>query len=71
MDVLKAEMVESIYDYNNDEYEGNLRVPHIRIREVEYAEKRRGVILMRRWKKSERYQFKVSENEEEFGMGFL
>ena len=49
MDVVKEEVVDSIYDYNNDGYEGYLRVPHIRIREVEYAEKRREVILMRRW----------------------
>ena len=69
--MVEVEVVEFVYDYKNDEDELTFESPPSKNRRCGIGMAVKGVILMRRWKKIERHQFKVSENEEEFGVGFL
>ena len=50
---------------------GNLRVSYQRREEVKKAGQRSRVVLMKRQENIERHEFKVLDNEEEFGVRFL
>ena len=69
--MVEAELADFIYDYKNDEDEGTFESPPSKKRRFGISRTDKGGDFNEALEKSERHQFKVSDNKEEFGVVFI
>ena len=69
--MVEVEVVNFIGEYTNDEDEGTFESPSSKKRRCGIGRAEKGGDFNEALGKIERYQFKVSGNEEEFGVGCL